>query len=272
MKEVGKLNPIDDIMFRKMAEEKAFCQEILRVILNDDKLVVLESTVQWTGTNLKGRSVVLDTRCILKDMTLVNIEVQKANNDDSQRRVRYNGAVLTTNNSKRRSKFKDIPNVTEVFISKFDVFKYGLPIYHIDRTVRETGEVVYNGFEEIYINSKARNGTAVSELMKVFTEDGAYSERFPVTSKYKKRYKETKGGRSEMCELTMKMWQDGLKEGRKSGLKEGRKSGLKEGRKSGEYGMLNKLIEKGAITPAVAAESMGIDEAELMRRLKKTVI
>ena len=68
-----------------------------------------------------------------------------------------------------------------------------------------------------------------------------------------------------MCELTMRMWQEGRREGRKSGLKEGRKSG----RKAGEYGMLRKLIEKGVLTPAAAAESMGIDEAELMKRLKK---
>ena len=31
--EVKLLNPIDDAMFKKMAEEKAFCQEILRFFL-----------------------------------------------------------------------------------------------------------------------------------------------------------------------------------------------------------------------------------------------
>ena len=31
--EAKKLVPIDDVMFRKMAEDKAFCQEILRVIM-----------------------------------------------------------------------------------------------------------------------------------------------------------------------------------------------------------------------------------------------
>lgn len=33
--EARKLNPIDDLMFRKMAEDVQFCQEILRVILSD---------------------------------------------------------------------------------------------------------------------------------------------------------------------------------------------------------------------------------------------
>lgn len=58
--EAKKLNPIDDWMFRKMAEDKEFCQEILSIILEDDKLTVLESIPQWAGTNLQGRSVILD--------------------------------------------------------------------------------------------------------------------------------------------------------------------------------------------------------------------
>ena len=42
--EAKKLNPIDDLMFRTMAENEKFCEEILRVILEDEALTVLEST------------------------------------------------------------------------------------------------------------------------------------------------------------------------------------------------------------------------------------
>lgn len=74
--EARKLNPIDDLMFRKMAEDKEFCQEILRVILEDDKLIVLESVPQWTATNLQGRSIILDAKCVKGDGKQVDIEVQ----------------------------------------------------------------------------------------------------------------------------------------------------------------------------------------------------
>jgi hypothetical protein len=80
--EAKKLNPIDDLMFRKMAEDKEFCQEILRVVLGDDKLTVKESVPQWTGTNLQGRSVILDAKCVRGDGTQTDIEVQKADDDD----------------------------------------------------------------------------------------------------------------------------------------------------------------------------------------------
>ena len=40
IKRVRQLRPIDDAMFKKLAESKAVCQEILRVILDDKKLIV----------------------------------------------------------------------------------------------------------------------------------------------------------------------------------------------------------------------------------------
>ena len=116
--EARALNPIDDLMFRKMAEDVGFCEEILRVILEDNELKVLETIPQWTGTNLQGRSVILDAKCVKSDGRQVNIEVQKEDDDDHQRRVRYNGAILTTNISEPGTKFKNVPDVCIVFIRK----------------------------------------------------------------------------------------------------------------------------------------------------------
>lgn len=199
------LNPIDDPMFRKMAEEKEFCEEILRTILDDKDLVVLESTPQWTGTNLMGRSVILDAKCITGDGRQINIEIQKADDDDHQRRVRYHGAIITTNCSEPGTKFERLPDVCIVFISTFDIFKGNLPLYHVDRVVRETGEVVENGFTEIYVNTIVDDGSDVAELMKVFSENDSYSDKFPKTSEIKRRYKETEGGVQSMSDLMEKL-------------------------------------------------------------------
>lgn len=58
--EAKKLNPIDDLIFLKMAEYPIFCEEILRVILSDPKLTVIEAIPQESITNLQGRSIILD--------------------------------------------------------------------------------------------------------------------------------------------------------------------------------------------------------------------
>lgn len=247
--EAKKLNPIDDLMFRKMAEDNEFCQEILRVILEDDELIVLESIPQWAGTNLQGRSVILDSKCIKGDGTLIDIEVQKADDDDHQRRVRYNGAILTTNISDPGIKFEHVPNVCVVFISKFDLFEGSLPLYHVDRVIRETGKVVDNGFEEVYVNTKIKNDSEVSELMAVFMEDNAYNSKFPKTSDAKHRYKETEGGFNAMCEIMERL--------------------AAEAKDEGKLEILFSLVKDGILTIAEASKRANMTEAIFTENMKQ---
>ena len=204
--EAKKLNPIDDLMFRKMAAEPGFCAEILRAILSDPGLMVLETIPQYDGTNLQGRSVVLDARCILVSGQQVDIEVQKRDDDDHQRRMRYNGSILTANISDPGTKFKEVPDVCSVFLSRFDLFGGGHVCYHVDRVAREiAGKVVENGFSEVYLNAKVKDGSVLAELMDIFVRDDAYSDRFPITSRCKRRYKETEEGQKIMCEIMEKI-------------------------------------------------------------------
>ena len=209
------LNPMDDALFQKMAENKDFCQEILQVILGDKGLVVLTANPQFMVKNLQGRSCMLDAKCQLGNGKIVNIEVQKSDDDDHQRRVRFNGALLTANLADPGSKFKQVPDVIVVFISKFDIFKSQRSLYHVDRIIRETGEIVDNGFTEIYVNAEIDDNTDVSELMNVFVQDKAYDDvKFPVTSASKRRYKTTEEGVREMCEVIERNRAEGRAEGR----------------------------------------------------------
>ena len=170
---------------------------------------------QFVAKNLQGRSCTLDVKCSLGDGRIVNIEVQKADDDDHQRRVRYNGALLTTNVTDPGDKFKDVPDVIVVFISRFDVFKSGKALYHVDRIVRETGKLADNGFAEIYVNAEVDDGSDVALLMDVFTEDNVYDDtRFPATSSRKRRFKTTEEGVSEMCEVIERNRAEGRAEGR----------------------------------------------------------
>ncbi len=159
---------MDDLMFRKMSEDRAFCEEILRVILSDPGLAVLECTPQYDATNLQGRSAAFDARRILSS-------------------------------------------------GKFDIFKGGLPLYHVDRVIRENGKTVDNGFEEVYVSAKIRDGSEVSELMEVFVEDNAYNDKFPVTSGIKRRFKKTDEGQEIMCEIIEKLYSEAKAEGRAEG-------------------------------------------------------
>ena len=257
-----RLNPMDDAMFQKMAEDVAFPEEILQVILDDKVLKVLDSVPQYSVKNLQGRSCILDVRCILSDGRIVNVEVQKANDDDHQRRVRYNGSLVTTNITDPGDKFKDVPNVIIIFISRFDVFKSGKALYHVDRMVRETGEIVDNGFSEIYVNAEVNDNSDVARLMEIFTKDEVYDDvKFPATSSRKRMFKHTEKGVSEMCEIIEKYKAEGIAEGRAKGRVEGRI----EGRIEGLLQMAISLWKKGRLTEQEAADEAGISLEEFKK-------
>ena len=222
------LNPIDDLMFAKMAESREFCEEILRVILDDYKLIVTENIPQCKVENLHGRSIIMDAKCVTEDGRHINIEVQKADNDDHLRRVRYNGSILTTNITETGTKFEFVPDVCIIFISAFDMFKSGLPLYHVKKVIMETGQIVEDGLTEIYANATVDNGSKFSKLMKVFTENDTYnSDEFPVTSEIKARFKLDKGGAVNMDETLQRWKEEWISEGETRGEKHGRIEGAK---------------------------------------------
>ena len=250
------LNPIDDLMFCKMAEHKEFCEEILRVILEDEGLTVIEAIPQWQGKNLSGRSVVLDAKCVTGDGRQINIEVQKADDDNHLKRARYNAAILTTNISKTGTKFEFIPDVCIVFISKFDIFEGGLPLYHIDKVVRETRQVIEDGLTEIFVNTVNYDGSKPSRLMKLFTENDAYSnDEFPVTSELKSRLKSSEGGSRAMNEILEKLISDEKREsekrGREEGIMLGKEEGMMLGKEEGAKMIAKTMIEEGLPTELI---------------------
>ena len=250
------LNPIDDLMFAKMAEHKEFCEEILRVILEDDKLIVTEAIPQWKGTNLQGHSVVLDAKCLTGDRHNINIEVQKANDDNHLKRVRYNGAILTTNITDTGTKFEAVPDVCIIFISKFDIFKGGFPLYHVDKVVRETGKVINDGLTEIYVTAVKKDGSKVSELMELFSKDDAYNlDDFPVTSKIKARFKLDEGGRKEMNEILEKIIREEKEESEKRGEKRGAEN---------EKIRMAKNMKKKSLPFDLIAELTGLSEKKIL--------
>ena len=117
LKIIQRLRPIDDIFFEAIAEDPEVCEEILRVILEDPKLTVLEVITQSSEKNIYGRSVRLDALCTLGDGTKCNIEVQKSDNDDHLKRARFNASSITIKESNTGEKFSDVIDLYSLYIA-----------------------------------------------------------------------------------------------------------------------------------------------------------
>jgi len=239
---VMALRPIDDVFFEVLASQKAVCQEMLRTIMEDDKLIVEDVIPQSSERNIYGRSVRLDALCILGDGSRVNIEMQRSDNDDHLKRALFNASAITFRDSEAGIEFEDLPDLYIIYISEFDYLKEGKTTYHIDKVIRETGTVVDDGLQEIFVNTAVHDGTEITRLMSCFTKKQVKDDRFPILSEEMARLKETEGGLNSMCQV-MQHYEDIAR-------REGRAAGLVAGREEERIEILRNLLKNGMTSEA----------------------
>lgn len=267
---VKSLVPMDDALFQKICEDRATCEELISTIMGEQVIVVSVDPQEFI-MNLQGRSVWLDCLCRLSNGTYVNVEVQRADDDDHENRVRYNASIITANRTPKGVKFRDVARVIVIYITQFDIFNEGRPIYHIDRMIRETHKVRNGGFTEIYVNAEAKNhddelNGSVSDLMDLFTNRDRFDyHRFPHFSKRKDIFTNTERGRIEMCEK-VERYAEYVYNQRK-------KIDLFEYVQRGKMSLRNAASEAGLSTEAFKADMIknGYDIPEKRRKAARSV-
>ena len=90
--------------------------------------------------NLQGRSAILD--CVVRDSDgkQMDVEIQQDNEGASPKRARYHSGLMDMNTLNPGQDFDELPESYVIFITRDDALGYGLPIYHIHRTIEEVSE------------------------------------------------------------------------------------------------------------------------------------
>ena len=214
---VKEFRPIDDVFFEVLAENREVCEEILQTILEDKNLRVIDNFTQRSERNIYERSVRLDALCILGDGTKCNIEVQRSDNDNHLKRARFNASSVTVKDSNTGDDLNKVIDLYIVYISEFDFLSEGKTIYHIDKTIRETGTVVDDGLHEIFVNTVVDDNSDIAALISCFTEKQVDNPKFPKLSSEVKRLKTTEGGASAVCEIMERYKEEAVKEAEERG-------------------------------------------------------
>ena len=200
MQIIRNLRLIDDVLFEKFMEDSAACEELLQVILENPQLKVKSETLvaQKSLRNLAKRSVRLDAYIEGREDKVYNIEIQRSDNCNHVKRVRYNASTITVNKSEPGDEFEHVQDVIVVYISEFDMFGAGKTVYHVENVIRETGEAVKDGLMAVYVNTEVKEDTLIGELMQCFLETDFEDNNFPNISRRMKELKH--GGEDEiMC-------------------------------------------------------------------------
>ena len=258
-------NLVEDIKFREIAKSKEAVQEILRTILEEEDLIVLESIEQKDITESIFHGVILDCLCRLSDGKIVNIEMQTAYKNAPVRRMRYNQSAITIAHSPKDKHFDydKIPSIISIMFCEFDIYGLKEPIYEIKRKVNDTNLTSDNGVREIYVNLLADAKSArQQELFELLTKLNYYNEKhFPKITELKTKYSKLNniGGKS-MSGLTREIFLDGLE----TGEKRGEQKWKAEGRTEGITELLVELYNNNMVTKEYAAKKLNITEEEFL--------
>lgn len=190
---------IDDTFMQRVFKDKECTQLLLRIILEKTDLVVITVDVEYDVHNLYGRSVRLDVHAIDSDGVEYDIEIQRSDKGAVVKRARYNSSMLDVDALKASEDFTKLPETYVIFITENDVLKRNLPIYHIDRVIRETGELFDDKAHIVYVNNEIKDDTPLGMLMYDFACTDPKDMHYKELAEKVRYYKDSEQEVVSMC-------------------------------------------------------------------------
>ena len=194
-------------------------QYVLRIIIQNDTLIVKSVKTQYEIKSLQGRSVRLDVRAEDSSGKIYDIEIQNLDSGAGARRARYNSALMDADATVPKMDTESLPETYVIFITANDVLGSALPLYHIERKITELNNKDFDdGAHIIYVNGSYRGEDAIGSLMHDFSCKRASDIKSGVLSDKVRHLKESEKGVRNMC----KIMQDFVREEREDAKAEGK--------------------------------------------------
>lgn len=190
---------LDDDFMSKVFEDKACAEFLLQIILQRHDLKVQSVQGQYDIKNLQGRSIRLDILAVDSNNRIYNIEIQRSDRGADAKRARYNSSLIDANITEAGDKYDALTETYVIFITENDVLKAGLPIYHVDRIIQETGEPFGDEAHIIYVNSQIKNETELGKLMHDFSCTDPKDMYYKILADRVRYFKEDEEGVLTMC-------------------------------------------------------------------------
>lgn len=226
---------MDDVFMTKCFEGNIECTElVLRIVMERPDLKVLSVKVQSPYKNLQGRSLTLDIDATDSQGRRFNIEVQRADSGASPRRARYHASVMDANMLQANEDFEALPELYVIFITEHDVLGGGLPLYHIDRCIKEMKTDFEDGEHFLFVNGECRDDSPLGRLMQDFFCTNPDDMHYAPLKERARYFKENEKGVMMMSSASEELREEGREEGREEAREEFAVRLLKKGKMSYE--------------------------------------
>ena len=244
--------------FLNVAFTPKVAEHILSVIM-DKNLTVERIQHQQPAESLYSRSVRFDVFAKDSDGKYYNIEVQNANEGATPRRARYNCERADTLLFPKGKKFDSLPELYVIFITLNDIIGDGLPIYHIERRVEETGKLFGDGEHVIYVNGSCKDpNTKLGQLVLDMQQSDATKIKSKVMADAMIDCKKGEALES-MCKEIEEIRAKSLAEGIEQGIEKGVEKGRAEGRIDALVSSATNIAKAMNLSVEKAIECLGVD-------------
>ena len=260
LKAIERLRPIDDDFMKIIMNDKEVIRQFLEIMLGEP-IDIIEWHVEYDIHNILARTITIDI-FVREERRCINIEVQRDNQGADPRRSRYHASLMDAETSFPQEKWNELCKILVIFITEKDVLGYGLPVYHIHRIIDENNQLFDEGSEIIYVNASIQEDTAIGWLMHDMMCSNPEEMHYEFLKERVRYFKNTEGGKNEMCEIWEEIRRDGLLEGLLEGETRGRQQGLIEGAMREKLRLIQKLMSKKGYTIEEAFDFIDIPEEE----------
>ena len=218
----------DDLMSRVFDQNIPATEYLLKTILQRNDLHVLSVIGQHElkNGNPEGRNVRLDIHAALDNGEEFDVEVQRRDDGADYHRARFNSSMLDVRMLKSNDEFETLKDSYVIFITEHDVPGKGFALYHVERIIRETGEVFDDGSHIIYVNGEYKGSDEIGKLIHDFHCTKADDIYNPELANSIRHYKEE--GENNMCSSVKAYGDIRAAEAEARGRAEGRAETAKE--------------------------------------------
>lgn len=199
------------------------CQHVIRVITGNPDLIVKEIRSQYRISKVTAHDAILDILAEDSHRRLVNLEIQRKDTIDHARRTRFYAAMIDSECLEKGKDYHEMPDVHMIYISETDLWAAGKTLYKVEKKFEGTQIPYDDGVYVTYVNAEIDDGSDVAKLMDYFkTADPEDMSQGELSARIH-FLKCEEGGYPEMCEVSEKIYNEGIIEGKKEGIIEGKK-------------------------------------------------
>ncbi len=240
VEEARSFNLLSNVFMSVALNDIPACQHVIRIITGLSDLVVKEVRSQHRISKITAHDAILDILAEDSHRRLVNLEIQRKDTIEHARRTRFYAAMIDSECLQKGKEYDQMPDVHIIYISETDLWAAGRALYKVEKKFKGTGITYDDGIYVTYVNAEINDGSDIAKLMDYFKKADPEDMSQGDLSARVHFLKCEEGGYPEMCEVSEKIYKEGIIEGKKEGIIEGKKEGIIEGKKGTAFNMKKK--------------------------------